>query len=342
MPSAENNRYQELFIPGQRVGIGIFLPDKEIFRDWGIIEQFDGDFLAVRITRKQLPEGAVLETGSTIMVRAGKDGEGYSCTAIVIGNVAEELVPLRLTGELVTDNQREFFRVDVFLPLTFVRCPEPNIEEVGKRWEEMERKRKYHERWEESIDAEVRAQAAANLALLPPELIGEPRPIAANISGNGLKIRTSDSFQPGDLLELKLYIPAPQRHVVELIAEVVHATPLPQDEGDAPQYSTAMRYKFINRQDQDKIIAFTRQEEREQIQLMGSRHLVEAGEEVLTPRQWFFHIVRQVIGTLVTLYIIWYVSMTLVNYQKYGPRNYIQKTFDQQIMQYVRKLSAGN
>lgn len=341
MSAGQNRAYHDFFSTGQRVGIGILVPDQGIFREWGGIERLDEDLLEVRLSRTQIPEGASLEIGSTIMVRTGKNGEGYSCTAIVVGEKIDGLLPVRLTGEVVNDNQREFYRLDVFLPLTYGRTPEASPAAARERWEKQQREREFRKRWEEAVSPEIRAAVAGNEALLPPEELGHPLPIAANISGNGLLIRVHELCQPGDLVDLRLYLPPPRRSVVDIVAEVVHVTPVAEDGGE-PLYSTAMRYLCIDRPDQDRIIAFIRNEEREQLRLMGGRLLVETKEPALTPRQWFWHVTRQVIGTLVTLYIIWYVAMILVNYQKYGPRSYIQKTFEQQIMQYVRKLKSGN
>ncbi len=112
-------KYADYFPPGMRVEVEIPLAEGHLLRDDARIVSADRDLLELHLSRHISPESAILEMGTDLFVRTGKEREGYRCRAIFLR--CDDLCRLhvRLAGEVVPCDEREFFRVDVFIPLSY-------------------------------------------------------------------------------------------------------------------------------------------------------------------------------------------------------------------------------
>src|SRR5690242_19510753 len=106
------DQYASFFSAGMKVRVGIPLPDAEIFLDWAVIHEVDEDLVSLQLSRDQLPVGVTLHEGQIVDLRGGKDDAAYSCRAIIVFEGRESRVLLRLIGEIVTDELREYYRID--------------------------------------------------------------------------------------------------------------------------------------------------------------------------------------------------------------------------------------
>src|SRR5665647_270917 len=128
--------YSRYFPVGKKVGVGIPLPNADVFKDWAIIHEIDEDLVSLQLSRDDLPEEVSLHYGQILELRGGSDENGYCCRAIVVSEGDARELLLRLIGEVVSDELREYYRIDAFLPIKYYVSREQNIDRLHKQWDE--------------------------------------------------------------------------------------------------------------------------------------------------------------------------------------------------------------
>src|SRR3974390_981019 len=116
---SDAGHYTNRYFAGMKVEVHIPLPDAKVFRDWAIIDEIDEDLVSLQLSRDMLPDGVNLRVGQILTVRSETDGQAHSCRAFIVSKGYEQDLLLRLTGEIVFDELREFYRIDAFLPIKF-------------------------------------------------------------------------------------------------------------------------------------------------------------------------------------------------------------------------------
>ncbi len=184
-------KYVDYFPIGMRVEVELPLAEGKLLRDDARIVFAHRDLLELHLSRHIIPESVILEIGTDLFLRTGKKGKGYRCRAIFLRSDSQSRVHVRLTGEIIPFDEREFFRIDVFIPLLYHPYSEHGrvgIKEVG-----------LNSTSESAQRGENRAGMGADLK--------RPFPVAANLSGAGVRINIPERFEIDELLELTLYLP---------------------------------------------------------------------------------------------------------------------------------------
>jgi hypothetical protein len=183
-------KYAEYFPIGTRVELELPLAEGNLLRDDARIVFAHRDLLEFQLSRHIIPESVILEMGTDLFLRTGNRGKGYRCRAIFLRSGSHSRFHVRLTGEISPFNEREFFRIDVFIPLLY-------------------RPYSKHGRgvmMEGGLNSPS-AQRGENRAGMgtDPE---RPFPVAANLSRAGVRINMPERFEFNELLELTLYLPS--------------------------------------------------------------------------------------------------------------------------------------
>jgi len=262
---SDMDHYASFFSAGMRVGVGIPLPNSETFLDWAVIHEFDEDLVSLQLSRDQLPVGVSLHEGQIVDLRGGRDDAAYSCRAIIVVEGREGWIQLRLIGEIVTDELREYYRIDAFLPVKYYISREQNPELLRKEWQSRRIQRinaeqlRKQQRWANPL--------VARSGELPPEphqeMLPEPDdhdpswdtiiPLAASISGGGIRIISHQHFEDGWYVPLEIMIPIPRR-IVEVVGRVVFVKRRFVAAGDRESYNVALKFVFIDERDRDAIV----------------------------------------------------------------------------------------
>jgi len=273
---SDAGRYTSRYFSGMKVEVGIPLPNAREFRDWAIIDEIDEDLVSLQLSRDMLPEGVNLRVGQILTIRSESGGETFSCRAFIVSKGYDQDLLLRLTGEIVSDELREFYRIDAFLPIKFYPLPDQNPAVVKKLWEERRKKRLEEERIRElrradakreRLRAEERAREQRRLeGALPGEAVqpvftakpteepennpyyeswGSVTSVAINISGGGLKILTDQGFDTDDFLLLEIFVPS-LSCIVDIVARVVFSMYI-DSAGDTDNcFNTGMQFVYID------------------------------------------------------------------------------------------------
>jgi len=364
--------YAHYFPVGSKVGVGIPLANAGVFRDWAIIHEIDEDFVSLQLSRDQLPLTVSLHVGQILDLRGGKDDSGYSCRAIIVAQGPAREILLRLIGEIVSDELREFYRIDAFLPLKYYISFEQNTDTLKREWAERREQR-------QAADAELKQKRwdgslVLGSAELPPERRleqtgddegeeeekeGEEQaedhseepvdswdtiiPLAANISGGGVRIITHQQFESGVYVLLEILVPTPRR-IVDIVARVITANRNYAAGPDREYYNTGLQFVFIDERDRDAIISHI-----SNIQLKRIRQLREqfifrdsltgGNEEQEAPALFNWAALGRRLGyTLVFLVI----TMIIINYFRHyatdHPKNEIEEIFEGGIRKYLEKF----
>lgn len=273
---SDAGQYTSRYATGMKVEVGIPLPNAEVFRDWAIINEIDEDLVSLQLSRDMLPEGVSLRVGQILTISNESDGHAYSCRAFIVSKGYDQDLLLRLTGEIVSDELREFYRIDAFLPIKFHGLHDQTPANVKKRWEERRKQRHNEERMRERRRLEARRERirseerAREQQLLDREASGEPAEavpriepheepedhpyyaawgsvttVAVNIGGGGLKIVTDQGFEVDEFLLLEVFVPSASR-IVDIVARVVFSHPVVVD--GLPCFNTGMQFVYIDEQ----------------------------------------------------------------------------------------------
>ena len=68
---SEMDHYASYFPAGMKIGVGIPLPNTDVFRDWALIHEIDEDLVSLQLSRDFLPTGVELHVGQILELRGG-------------------------------------------------------------------------------------------------------------------------------------------------------------------------------------------------------------------------------------------------------------------------------
>ena len=348
---SDMDHYASYFSVGMKVGVGIPLPNTEIFLDWALINEVDEDLVSLQLSRDQLPVGVSLHEGQIVDLRGGKDDAAYSCRAIIVIEGRESRVLLRLIGEIVTDELREYYRIDAFLPIKYYISREQDPERLNKEWQSrrIQRLNAEHlskqQRWDSSF--------VANSADLPPERHQEALPdehdtswntiipLAASISGGGIRIVSHQHFEEGQYVPLEIMVPMPRR-IVEVVGRVVFVNPKLGTAGDRENYHVALKFVFIDERDRDAIVNHIVNVQLIRIRQLREnfslRHAVDDrnNSEATSMFDWK-RIVKNIVYAAVSIFILTMLFFYYLEYATNHTRSEIEQTFESGIRKYLEK-----
>ncbi len=344
-------QYATYFPVGGKVGVGIPLPNAEVFRDWAIIHKIDEDLVSLQLSRDILPVGITLRYGQILELRGGKEGAGYSCRAIIVSEGDSRELLLRLIGEMVSDELREFYRIDAFLPIKYYVSREQNIDILRKQWElrrarrqqiELEQKEK---RWNSELLSQNAVLPNEKTQYVDQEVDGGSEgntswdtiiPLAANVSGGGLRLITHQGLDIGEYVLLEILIPSPRR-VVDVVARVISANRNFAAGGEQEYYNTGMQFVYIGERERDAIVNYISNIQLKRIRQMREMYLFRGVDDNDSSASGILN-AKSIIAWTVAAVVITVVSVSIVryfwSYAHNRPKGEIEMIFEDAVKQY--------
>lgn len=353
--------YSDYFAVGKKVGVSIPLPNADVFKDWAIIHDIEEDLVSLQLSRDDLPSGVSLHYGQILELRGGVEDRSYCCRSIVVSEGDARELLLRLIGEVVSDELREFYRIDAFLPIKYFVSQEQNIGKLHKQWEErrihrqqLEIEQKDH-RWSAGllpVDAGVPPEPPHDSLVRGDETVSDPDtpgktaddswdaiiPLAANISGGGLRIVTHQGFEYGEYTLLEIFVPSPER-VIDVIGRVVFANSNHATGKDREYFNTGVQFVYIDERDRDAIVTYISTIQLKRIRQLRERYLYrgvlkDEEESESSGSSGTSRAVKLVLSAIFFLLLI----VLLVNYFRYymreHPKGEIERTFEEGVIKY--------
>jgi hypothetical protein len=319
--------YASSFPVGGRVRVGIPLTGGGAFQEWGVVSSLERDLLGLELSRDALPQGARLTLGNTLEVRFAEKEKERCCRAILVGGASGGKLALRLVDGVVTFEPREYFRQDVYLPVDYRLPPRQNTAEIREHWRQGRRDQELAaQRPEPGEPAQLTAKREEIRSRLEQRCAALPA--AANMSGGGVRFSIPERLEPGLLVCLTIYLPQPQK-VLELVGEVVGVQPAPCGDG----FITALRFRFIDEADRDRIVGYISGEQLAQLSRLGR------GEPFAPkPRRRGKGPRRLLLGLTLLLLtaLVVYLASAIIAKRERGEKHEIERIFEEGIAKILK------
>jgi len=373
------DQYLQHFPVGLKVTVGIPVPGGNPFHDWAVIHAIDEDLVTLQLSRDNLPSGVKLSVGTIFDVRTGDEASGYSCRAIVVAEGYQREIILRLIGEIVSSELREFYRIDAFLPIKYFISSEQSEVKLKALWKEKREARVLaeQERRQHAKKPWQRLQAAPASEELPAEELSEEGlwddsgegfeqpekqdeddqtdhswddviPLAANISGGGIRLLLHHHFENDTLVPLEIYLPTePDPQVIDAVCVVAFANEnfAASKQFSRTSYNTGLKFKFIDERDRDAIVSYISNVQLKRIRGMREQYLfrgsaLETAEalEDNTPQARFKRILKSALLLAMTFTFLIVIFMYFKNYSQHRPKNEIELIFEKGFSDYLKKI----
>lgn len=358
--------YSRYFSVGKKVGVGIPLPNADVFKDWAIIHEIKEDLVSLQLSRDILPVDVLLHYGQILELRGEIDKSGYCCRAIVVSEGDARALLLRLIGEVISDELREFYRIDAFLPIKYFVSHEQNVGTLHKQWKERRTYRKQLEqehkdqRWmntgfPEEAPVLPQDELQEHVESVSEDTVSAPQkfmkeadkswdsiiPLAANISGGGLRITTHQGFEIGEYALLEIFVPTPPR-VIDVVGRVVFANRNYAASGDGEYFNTGVQFVYLDERDRDAIVTYVSTIQLQRIRQLRERYLFRG--VLKNDADADVSVLAGVKTTTLILSIIAFMVIVAIlsNYFWYyvheHPKGEIQRTFEDGVKKYKEQL----
>lgn len=321
----EFSDYQLYFGAGMRVEVRFPRGEEEPFREDAAISLMVEDLVKLQLSREVLPRNVKTDTGAAIDIRGGKEGSAHCCRAIIVEDWDGALLTARLIGQVIPDEMREYYRIETYIPLRYRLEPDASAEQIREQW---------HARRYPPPDTMKQTSPLVQETAFAEEPVNTA-PLAANLSGSGIRIRIRDELPTGTLLPMDLYLQLDTLKTVPVVGEVVQVSPLRTREGEAPLFSTALRFVCIDERDRDAVIRFISREQLARLRAhQGMRVSIKSlGHETYSRKKSL-----QRIGIVTGIILLFAaIAAVLVFSRLNSPKGEIEQTFEREMQKY-RKL----
>lgn len=323
--SDELFNYYKYFDLDQRIEVRFPRAQNVSFREWGVVTLFDGDLLVLQLSRDSLPENVSARTGTILDLRLGKGGYGYCCRAIIVEEHGEARLTVRLIGEVIPDELREYYRIDAYIPLRYSVPRGLSDHEIRQRW----RVRRYPPNDGGSTGRIFRCSS-------PGTVTGGGIVPTASPGGKHQRIRHQDQDLRGTprgyaggygVVPLSGQTPRSAGRLPGSPCGCVAA-----QGGGAPLFSTALRFLCIDERDRDMVVGFVSAAQLEHLRIMRGGNVSVTDLEYA---EYSRHrrIRRIIVGIIVVTLVVIAVAVLIVS-RLSGKKGEIEETYEREIRKY--------
>lgn len=299
------------------------------------------DLLELELDDDQLPDKVTIATGDMLELRSGSNGNGFRCRSLLVSGTDSRYLLVRLVGNVIFEELREFFRIDTYLPLRYLNIPGWDEKTVRRQWmermENLERSRIQPASFIYQGEPDESLPGASN-APIPLEY--EP-PVAANISGGGLRTCLCERLLPDSYALLELYIPGTPPRLIEVAGKVLYADPTLTQDG-TQGYATAFKFTSIDERDRDTLISYIQRIQQQQIRQIAEEMpaLSRFRNEISAEFRHGIHPVRRRIGIVVLAALFILLVFAYTSYYLHPTKAEVQRIFDQGLKKYLERLPS--
>jgi len=258
--------YAQYFKKGQQVKLAIISSGRMSREINGEVADVAGDTARIEILGEGIPEALSAKKPGTRLSLAGWSGWGFYQTDIIVEDfVSAKEIAVSFIGGIEEKQRREYFRLDVSLPVRMVHPEVQSPVGIRAQWTAACKK---------SLSAPPPRMAPAGRShkvMLPGGHDIQPQNI--NLSGGGIRLRTPAAIGLGNLVHVELYLPLAPPRMINTVAEVLRCNELTLRVEKESVFIAALKFTHIDEQDREAIIAYLFAEQRLQLKAEAERDL---------------------------------------------------------------------
>lgn len=243
----QNETLNHIYYRGQQATITLQMPDRVVRLEPAMIYSVVKDVLWVLLSPSLIPLDIEMDQGTSLEVRVGYGGQGFCCEATIESYSSSGILELNISSPIASNELRDYYRLDTFIPLAFHTHiaesppPPPKVDLAIDPVKRVESRIWWDKETEQHYQWDVEENQSAII----------------NISGGGVKARTAEPVEPGDILHVAFQIPHPELKEVSALAKVAYLHPSPTDNVNY----VGMRFITLHERDRDSIIKYVFSEE---------------------------------------------------------------------------------
>jgi hypothetical protein len=249
------HEYSEYFKEESQAKICIKLADDRLLDAHGLIRFLKEDRLTLELVGEEPGDDMSAEPGGDVFITFWTGWSQCRCNAVLLQKIYGRRVFLRLSGPVIEKQTREYFRLDVSIPVSYSIPEEQLLPSV-------------HEEW--SLTRKLLEELAAPVMVPCPDGFKVVRwcdqenisPHQINLSAGGLRFKTREYVQPESLVAVNLFLPLFPPRVIPSVAETLRCSEIMLAREKGQSFMTAIRFHFISDKDRETIIAFLFAEQR--------------------------------------------------------------------------------
>ena len=252
---AKTEDFETHFKVEQQLKIAIRLSDSKYLYDNGVVRDLQADLLTIELFDEQTVKSGSFKEGAQVVVSGWSSWALCRCDAkLEKKDVGKKEVVLKLLGAVEEQQRREFFRLDVIVPVLYTVPKVQNLTEIDTEWQA---------RLSMSQQVfPVMASSKEGFKVVNWRGQGDVQPQRINISGGGMRIKTSDAYESGRLVNVDIFLPVVPPRVISVVAESLRSSEIMLTYEKGAHYTTAFRFHRIDEKDRETIISYLFGEQR--------------------------------------------------------------------------------
>lgn len=258
------SHYTQYFKEDTQAKIGIKLADNKYLDVTGFVRLLEGDRLTLELIGIETVEEMTAEPGSDVYIHFWTGWSQCRCSAVLLQKIYDRRVFLRLSGVVTEKQTREYFRLDVSIPV-FYTIPEKQVLSA------------VHEQWAATREG-LKENAAPPLVACTGGFKvvgwngqGEIAPKLVNLSGGGLRFKTREYISPNTMVAINLFLPLVPPRIIHVVAEALRCSEIVLGREKGSNYTCAFRFHFISDKGRETIIAFIFAEQRRLLNTLSDK-----------------------------------------------------------------------
>lgn len=253
--------YGNYFEDLQKINLAIRLNGGGAFDGTAAITSLKGDLAWLELYGNEQPPGGAVQPGAEAWMSVWTGGALCRCDARVETVRDERKFSVRLVGEVKETQRREYFRLDVSLPVLYTV-----LENVSPE------------------DAEADWNSDRKTFCSPPEMVptgdgpkvvawngAEVPSVRTNLSGGGMRLRVSHLVPSGAMVKLTLFLSFPQPRPLYVVAEALRCQEITLSREPGQHYSMSLKFIMIADRDREAIISYLFNEQRRELMAKNER-----------------------------------------------------------------------
>ena len=323
--------YRVYLRDGMRIEVGIPLSGGGVFRDWAVVHELVEDELSVQISRDILPTEVHIEEGDILDVTVSVRNEAYTCSGIVTGKSGRKELRIRLFGQFMLRERRQFFRISLNLRVRAAQLPDGRLEDNERDWEQ--RRDAEHMKFQGYDQPAI----AAYLSKYQPSVTLEWHDMLyteLSLSGGGICVNLPERLQPEQLVALEIHLPLDPPRLVQGVGQVIHVIPKEQKK-DGPQFATGLKFVLLDERDRDLLFRQISSAQIEYLRnLADRRDFRQDRHDAPGEGVGWRRVAARSLWALVSIALVYCLARYLVQYSERGAPGQIEKTYEQSLRKY--------